>query len=163
MKNTVTINARKFDGEIHKTWKCDLIEQNKNLLVFRGIFQDEIKHVDLGVIRPGTISYEYYWLDRWYNVFRFHEPEGALRNYYCNVNIPPTFESGVLEYIDLDLDVLISNEFKIEILDYEEFETNSKKFNYSEEMKKNAKKALTDLINLFVERNFPFDFPHPSY
>jgi protein associated with RNAse G/E len=161
MKKIVTVNARKYNGKIHKTWKCDLIERNKNLLIFEGVFQDEIKHIDLGIIRPGTVSYEYYWLDRWYNVFRFHEPEGTLRNYYCNVNMPPTFESGVLDYVDLDLDVLISRNFKIEILDFKEFEMNSKKFNYTEETVKNVRTALTDLINLVFEKRFPFDFPHP--
>ncbi|HEX8636751.1 MAG TPA: DUF402 domain-containing protein [Pyrinomonadaceae bacterium] len=161
MKKTVIINARKFDGKIHRTWNCDLIDRIGNLLIFKGIFQDEIKHSDLKVIRPGTVSYEYYWLDRWYNVFRFHEPEGDLRNFYCNVNTPPTFESGVLDYVDLDLDVLISDDFKIEILDVAEFEINAKKFGYPEIIKKKAQTGLADLIKLALNRQFPFDFLKP--
>lgn len=160
MKKTITVNARKFDGKIHKTWNCELIERDDELLIFKGVFQEQIKHPDLGIIRPGTVSYEYYWLDRWYNVFRFHDPERTLRNFYCNVNSPPTFESNVLDYVDLDLDVLISVDFNIRILDVEEFEINAKKYGYSEELKRNAQSGLSELINLARSRRFPFDNLH---
>ena len=106
-ENLIQINARKFDNKIHRSWKCKFIEQRDSLLIFAGEFDREITHNDLGIIRRGTVSYEYYWLDRFYNIFRFHEPEGSLRNFYCNVNVPPTFENGVLDYIDLDIDVLV--------------------------------------------------------
>jgi len=74
----ITINSRKFDGKIHRSWQAESIAQKDSLLIFVGEFDKEVKHSHLGVIRRGTISYEYYWLDRWYNVFRFHEPDGDL-------------------------------------------------------------------------------------
>lgn len=160
MKKIITINARKFDGKIHRSWNCELINQIDSLLIFVGKFVEEVRHFDLGIIRPETISYEYYWLDRWYNVFRFHEPEGDFRNYYCNVNTPPTFKSGVLDYIDLDIDVLISKDFKIKVLDFEEFETNSEKFGYSEDIMNRVQLTLDEIIDSAQKRKFPFDFPH---
>ena len=74
---------------------------------------------------PATISYEFYWLDKWFNVFRFYEPDGTFRNFYCNINIPPTFENGILEYTDLDVDVIVDKNFSRTILDQDEFEENS--------------------------------------
>ena len=65
--------------------------------MFLGVFDLEVEHPDLGIIRRGTVSYEYYWLDQWYNVFRFENPDGPLRNYYCNVNMPPVFANNVLD------------------------------------------------------------------
>lgn len=160
MKKNITINARKFGGEIHRSWNCELIEQIDTLLIFVGVFKDEIVHPELGIIRPGTVSYEYYWLDRWYNIFRFHEPEGALRNFYCNINLPPTFEAGVLDYVDLDIDLLVSENFQIKVLDLEEFEINSVKFNYPKPVIEKAFASLTDLISLAEQRHFPFNFPY---
>jgi protein associated with RNAse G/E len=157
MNKTVIVNARKFDGGIHRSWECDLIEQAGDLLIFIGVFKNEITHPDLGVIRPDTISYEYYWLNRWYNVFRFHEPNGDFRNFYCNVNSPPKFESGILDYVDLDVDVLISKNFEIEVLDIEEYRINSEKYRYSDEIKKNVKSSVSELIYLAENRQFPFD------
>src|SRR5215210_5537237 len=84
-----TINSRKYDQSIRRSWQCRLLQQSGRLFVFEGVFDLDVQHDDLGIIRRGSVSYEYYWLDRWYNVFRFHEPEGQLRNYYCNINTPP--------------------------------------------------------------------------
>ncbi len=134
-----------------------MIEQKDSLLIFVGEFKKEVKHSHLGVIRRGTISYEFYWLDLWYNVFRFHEPDGDLRNYYCNVNLPPKFKNGVLDYIDLDIDVLVWKDFAYEILDLDEFEENSKIFNYSEDLIRKTKDNLAKLLTLIENRNFPFN------
>jgi protein associated with RNAse G/E len=156
-KEFVTINSRKFDGTIHRTWKANLIEQQKSLLTFVGEFEKEIKHQHLGLIRRGTISYEFYWLDGWFNVFRFHEIDGSLRNFYCNLNMPPKFENNILDYVDLDVDVLVWKDFSVEILDMDEFEENSKKFNYSAEIKKKTNESLNKILELIENRDFPFD------
>lgn len=153
----IIINSRKFDGKIHRSWKAELIEKTDSLLIFVGEFEKEVKHSNLGVIRRGTVSYEYYWLDRWYNIFRFHEPGGALRNFYCNVNMPPKFENGVLDYVDLDMDILVWKDFKYEILDAEEFEENAGKYKYSENLKQTVDLNVKEIINLIENRKYPFN------
>jgi len=153
---TVTINSRKFNGDIHRAWKAELLEKRGSLLVFKGVFENEVRHSKLGVIGRGTISYEYYWLDRWYNVFRFHEPDGALRNFYCNINLPPSFENEVLDYIDLEIDVLVAKDFETEILDLDEFEENSKFYGYPKEIIAGTFLALDELLKIIERRRFPF-------
>jgi protein associated with RNAse G/E len=157
-QNTFTINSRKFDGEIYRSWKAELIEQTKTLLIFAGIFENEINHTHLGIIRPGTVSYEYYWTNRWYNIFRFHEPEGELRNFYCNVNQPPVFDGSSLNYIDLDIDVLVWKDLSFEILDWDEYKDNADKFKYSPELKNKVNESLKEILNLIKNKSFPFDF-----
>lgn len=153
----ITINSRKFDGKIHRSWKAEFIEQKDSLLTFIGEFEKEINHTHLGVIGRGTVSYEFYWLDRWYNIFRFHEPGGDLRNFYCNINMPPTFEEGILDYVDLDIDVLVWKDYSFEILDTDEFEENSIKFKYSHEIHNKIKKSLEELKKMIENKLFPFD------
>ena len=110
----------------------------------------------LGTISSGTISTEYYWLDRWYNVFRFSDPDRRLKNYYCNVNQPPTFDGHVLSYIDLDIDVLVAPDLTYKILDVEDFEANARRYAYPEEVQANARRAVTELTRLIESRAFPF-------
>jgi uncharacterized protein len=153
----VIINSRKFDGKIHRSWKAELVEQKNSLLIFVGEFEIEVNHSHLGVIRRGTLSYEFYWLDRWYNIFRFHEPGGALRNFYCNINMPPKFENGVLDYVDLDIDILVWKDFKYEILDADEFEENAQTYNYSNNLKQTVASNVKELISLIENRKFPFN------
>lgn len=151
------INSRKYSGSIGKSWTCELIEQLGSMLVFKGVFDHEIKHEHLGVIRRGTMSHEYYWLDRWFNVFRFHEPDGAFRNYYCNINMPPTFVNDVLNYIDLDIDIMAANDGTHSILDSDEFEENALKYNFSDDLRKRVSDTVAEVITMIKLRQFPFE------
>ena len=155
MDQRVTINSRKYDGSVRRNWHCRLLETNGTQLVFLGIFEAEVSHPDLGLIRRGTLSYEYYWTDRWYNIFRFHEPNGSLRNYYCNINMPPKFSGDVLDYVDLDIDVLVWPDLSYAVLDEDEFEENAKFFNYPQTVIDQAHRALAEVVDLITSGKLP--------
>lgn len=157
-KKLVTINSRKLDGEIHRSWKAELIEETEDYYIFLGVFDSEVKHSKLGVIRRNTISYEFYWKNKWFNIFRFHDPEGDLRNFYCNINQPPELKNGTLNYIDLDLDVLVWQDLSFEILDIDEFQEHILKYKYSEELQKKAQTGLQEILKMIEKRDFPFDY-----
>lgn len=157
-KRIVKINSRKFDGKIHRSWNAEFLQQTASLLTFVGEFENEVKHPHLGVIRRGTVSHEFYWLNRGYNVFRFHEPEGGLRNFYCNINLPPKFENDVLDYVDLDIDVLVWKDFSFEILDSDEFEENAVAFDYPKTLRDDVDGNLQEILSLIKQKSFPFDY-----
>ena len=154
--NSVTVISRKYDLSVRRIWKCRLIERRDPLLVFVGEFDQAVEHADLGLIEKDTVSYEYYWLDRWYNVFRFHTPSGEFRNFYCNINMPPKFEDGVLHYIDLDIDVIAWPDGRVVTLDEAEFRSNAAQFHYPETVQTKARFALAELSKLIRLREFPF-------
>lgn len=154
----IIIRACKYDGLEHRRWHARLVSRRGPLVVLDARFDRLIKHDLLGTILPGTISVEYYWLDRWYNVFRFHEPTGGLRSYYCNVNVPPVFDGSVLSYVDLDIDILVEPDLSYRVVDLDEFETNSAHFRYPSEVRERAHAALQELVTLIESRQFPFDY-----
>lgn len=156
-KTRIEVRAYKYDGLLHRTWAAELLRQEGSLIVLDATFPDEIIHDLLGTIASGTHSLEYYWLDRWYNVFRFAQPDGQLRNYYCNLNVPATLADNVLSYVDLDLDILVEPDFSYRILDVEEFERNTELYGYSAEVQANARQALDDLVRMIETRAFPFN------
>lgn len=151
----VTINSRKYDQRIRRSWTARLVAQEMNLLIFEGVFDRDVDHPDLGFIKCGTISREYYWLDRWYNIFRFHEPDGTLRNYYCNVNMPPVFLGNDLDYIDLDIDIVVWPDGRYEVLDEAEFERNELQFAYPDAVRRKAADAVGELIALIESDELP--------
>lgn len=155
--NRVTINSRKFDNKIHRSWNANVVEQDSTRIIFCGEFDKEISHSHIGVIRRKTVSYEYYWFDRWYSIFRFHEPDGKFRNFYCNINQPPVFENNVLDYVDLDIDVIVWDDSRTEILDMDEFESNAVKYRYPETLIKKTLQSLDELLELIDKRQFPFN------
>ena len=147
----------KYDGREHRSWPARIARSTGPLLVLDAVFDEEIEHDLLGTISAGTISTEYYWLDRWYNVFRFSDTENRLKSYYCNVNQPPHFDGRVLSYIDLDIDVLVAPDLTYKILDVDDFEENARLYNYPPDVQMNARAALDQLIEMIETGEFPFN------
>lgn len=153
----IVVRALKFDGREHRRWNARLMQQESSLLVLAAVFDQEVRHPELGLIERGTVSIEYYWLKRWYNVFRFLEPCGKLRNFYCNVNLPPHFDGRSLSYVDLDMDIVVAPGLTYEILDLDEFEINAESYQYPNDVRRRAHLALEELVALIEARQFPFN------
>jgi hypothetical protein len=148
----------KYDGREHRRWPARIAKAVGPLIVLDAVFDEEIEHELLGNVSSGTISTEYYWLDRWYNVFRFSSADWVLQKFYCNINTPPQFDGRILSYIDLDIDVVVEPDLTYRILDEDDFEQNAKSYAYPEEIRANARRALAALIGLIESRSFPFDY-----
>lgn len=151
----VTVISRAYDKSIRRSWKATLIRREGALIELVGEFDRDVEHPHLGSISRGTVSHEYYWLDRWYNIFRFHEPTGELRNYYCNIGMPPTFADSVVDYVDLDIDVLIWPDHTCEVLDQVEFDLNACKYSIPKQVHEKVHENLADLILFIEEGRFP--------
>lgn len=119
-------------------------------------FDCDVQHHFLGEIPRGTRTVEYYWLDRWFNVFQFLDDEGGTRLYYCNVSALPKLEGDVLSYVDLDLDLLVQPDLTYQLLDTEEFATNAEHWSYSAETRRQALASVAELESMIRERQFPF-------
>ncbi|HKY44180.1 MAG TPA: DUF402 domain-containing protein [Pyrinomonadaceae bacterium] len=153
----ILVSVHKYDGTEYRRWPARIAKTVGPLLILDAVFDEEIQHDLLGTIVSGTISTEYYWLDRWYNVFRFSDPHQKLKNFYCNINVPPRFDGRVLSYIDLDIDVLVEPDLTYKILDEDDFEENAQRYHYPQEVQVNARAALAELIELIESRSFPFN------
>ena len=159
--NEITVVVLKHDGSEYRRWRGQLIEQDGALLVVHAEFEVDVSHALLGEIKRGARLIEYYWLDRWYNVFRFLDEDDCTRLYYCNINKPPAFDGGVLSYIDLDIDVVVKPDYSYEVQDLEEFEVNSQRYGYTTGEKKNVEEALEELTGMIQSRQFPFQLVGP--
>ncbi len=153
---SITVKVFKHDGREYRRWQAQLAHCEGQLILLDAEFDVDVSHEILGEIKRSTKTVEYYWLDRWYNVFRFLKEDGSTRLWYCNINTPPQFAGGILSYTDLDIDVLVQPDFSFQVLDLHEFETNAEKYGYSDEEKAQAHAALQDLIAMIEERQFPF-------
>ncbi|MEP6847908.1 MAG: DUF402 domain-containing protein [Acidobacteriota bacterium] len=159
MDKILRVNAKKFDGRVNKEWEAAVVEHIGSGILVKGVFAFDVDHIKLGFLKEGTLSYEYYWPDRWYNVFRFHEPDGSPRSFYCNVAMPALISDTLIEYVDLDIDLIVDREFNYEILDLEEFEERRIKLAYPEDVVAKAKTAQIELVELVTAREFPFVWP----
>jgi len=152
----ITVRVLKYDGTEYRRWNARLTRQEDSLLVLDAEFEDDVQHQLLGEIKRGTRTIEYYWLDRWYNVFRFLDEDGATRLFYCNVNMPPAYADSTLSYVDLDIDILVQPDLSYQVLDQDEFEKHAELFGYDEKTRRKAHSAVADLIAMIEMRQFPF-------
>jgi len=155
-ETSITINSRKYDRSLHKTWSANLVCDTDEYWLLEGRFEMEVRHPELGTISAGTRSYEYFWKQRWFSIFRFHEPDGKFRNYYCNINLPPQMKEHQLDFIDLDVDILVLPESEIRVLDRDEFAMNSSRWNYPTDLVREVHATVEELIQMITRSEFPF-------
>jgi protein associated with RNAse G/E len=152
----ITVRVLKYDGAEYRRWNALVTRRAGSLIILNAEFEYDVQHQLLGNIQRGTRTIEYYWLDRWYNIFQFLDEAGRTRVFYCNINTPPTFADGTLSYVDLDIDVLVQPDLSCQVLDLEEFRANAVRYDYSGEVESMARAAVDELISLIERREFPF-------
>jgi len=110
---------------------------------------------DLGyaVFEPGDRFLEYYYTDRWYNIFDIASKDGQRKGWYCNITEPAVIYDDRIEQIDLFLDVWITPNGKTLLLDEDEFASD---ITLSAEQREGAQKGLQDLLKMLAARQEAF-------
>ncbi|HEX7956636.1 MAG TPA: DUF402 domain-containing protein, partial [Pyrinomonadaceae bacterium] len=144
----ILVHSCKHDGRVNRRWAARVARREGSLIVLDAVFAEEVRHSLIGTIEAGTRSTEFFWTDRWYSVFRFETPEGALLKFYCNINTPARLESGVLSFVDLDVDVLVEPDFSHTVLDEDEFARHSELYGYPDSYRAGVRHAVEEILRL---------------
>lgn len=110
---------------------------------------------DLGYTRfePGDRFVEYYYTDRWFNIFAIASREGTRKGWYCNITEPALVSSDVIRQVDLYLDVWVNPEGQPLILDEDEFVAATM---LSDEQREGAQRGLQSLLWMLESRQGAF-------
>jgi len=92
---------------------------------------------------------------RWYNIVALIEENGI--RYYCNVASPPYVSGTTLTYIDYDLDVILLPDGTRQVVDVQEYETHSRLYRYSDDVKEKVAAGLAELTARMDAGSTPFD------
>jgi len=77
---------------------------------------------DYVTLREGDLFTEWFYSDRWYNVFRVQDVDtGQLKGYYCNLTRPAQIHDSYLYAEDLALDVFVQPGGSTLLLDENEY------------------------------------------
>lgn len=139
---TIRVRSFRYDKSINKEWTANVEEIDGSRIVLSGRFATRVEHPALGVIEAGTMTIEYFWTDRWYNLFRFLNDNGSVKLDYFNIAAPAVLSDRMLDFVDLDLDLVVRGSGRIEILDEEEFRVNSIRLGYDPETVRCAHDSL---------------------
>jgi protein associated with RNAse G/E len=113
--------------------------------------RDDMPFMDV-VLKKGDRFVEYYYSDRWYNIFVIYDrDDGQLKGWYCNIGKPAVIEEGMVSYVDLALDLWVSADGRQTVLDQAEFEA----LVLNAELRRGALQGLNDLKQVFLNEKPP--------
>ena len=127
MPDNVTVDKLNLAGEVTVTWTGQVLRRDEREVVLEAIFTHSAR--DLGYVRlgPGDRFVEYYYTDRWYNVFAIYNAgDGVFKGWYCNITRPAEISakpdgSVRVRAVDLALDYFRQPGGREFVLDEDEF------------------------------------------
>lgn len=142
----ITVQKKNPAGEVTYQYEGVLIERDENSITLEALFDRTDMPFQDVVFKTGDRFVEYYYSDRWYNIFAIHDrDDGKVKGWYCNVGMPAVIEDGVVSYVDLALDLWVSANGQQTVLDEAEFE----ELNIEPELRVNALNGLEELKRQF--------------
>lgn len=143
-----------------------LDDQGQEKIRYTGLWHKDLPHGvviqarwtlparDLGYTRfeLGDLFVEYYYDDRWFNVFMISSDAGVLKGWYCNIAEPAHIDGDLIEQVDLLLDVWVDASGEVLMLDEDEFAA----ANLSERQREGARQGLAHLLQIVEGRQEMF-------
>ena len=148
------IKVQKKDpaGKVLIEYEGDELRRDAHSIVLEALFtRDDMPFIDV-TFKKGDRFVEYYYSDRWYNIFVIYDRDsGNIKGWYCNIGEPAVIEAHLVSYVDLALDLWISTDGKQTVLDQDEFEA----LDLNGELRRGALSGLEELKNLFLNNKPP--------
>ena len=116
---------RKFDhrGRERARYEGDVIERSARAVRLRAVWRTPPVALPYVTIETGDVVIEDFYADQWRNVMAFQSgTTGKLKGWYANVTRPAQISQDVIDWVDLALDVWMSADGELRILDEDEFE-----------------------------------------
>lgn len=118
------LTVYKLDEKGNQVWEYGAIELERGSSFVRlcAFFNREDLDLGFAVFARGDRFVEYFYNDRWYNIFAVYEGDSErLKGWYCNVCRPATLGETTIHCEDLALDVWAAPDGKLLVLDEDEF------------------------------------------
>lgn len=156
----VQIHGYKHDGSLHRVWtNTYVIDDNESFLV-TGNHRTKVIESNGRSWYTKEPALCYFFENEWFNIIAMFKKDGI--HYYCNVSSPYVYDTEAIKYIDYDLDIRLYPNGKLIVLDHKEFNDNSLKMHYSDDIKTIANHAIVELKEWIKEKRPPFDKVTPK-
>lgn len=149
----ITVVKRDASGQVRARYEGEVLARTATSVIIQAQWTSPTR--DLGYTRfePGDRFIEYYYSDRWFNIFAIASPSGARKGWYCNVAEPAHIFTERVEQVDLYLDVWVNPTGAIRVLDEDEFASATA---LSESQRQGARQGLQALLQMIAARQEMF-------
>lgn len=151
--DSIVVHKLNLDGEEKLNYRGRVLERTPNAVVLEAFFTRERMALGYVTLKPGDRFVEYFYADRWYNVFVIYDgDDGQLKGWYCNVTRPAVIAGGQVSAVDLALDLWVAPDGSARVLDEDEFAA----LPLAPEEAAAARAAIGELRALAAEHAGPF-------
>jgi len=150
---TVTIRKLDHDGRQVTAYPGQVLRREDHAVVLRTAWDRAPLDVGYVVLEPGDRWTEYFYADRWYNIFEIRASDGRLKGWYCNVTRPARISADEVLWEDLALDLWVAPDGETLVLDEDEFAA----LPLTPAHREAAQQALAELQEMVAQKAAPFD------
>ncbi|HLX58491.1 MAG TPA: DUF402 domain-containing protein [Ktedonobacteraceae bacterium] len=140
-------------GETRVQYEGEIVKHLADGVVIQAYWKHAAKYLGYVSFEPGDRFTEYYFTDRWYNIFDIANAGGQRKGWYCNIAQPAAIFEDRIEQVDLLLDVWVDPHGIAIVLDEDEFEADS---TLNAEMRAGALDGLQALLQMIAAQKEPF-------
>jgi len=118
-----SVTIRKLDhiGSQVTAYPGVVLQRDGQSIVLRTAWERDPMDLGFVVLEPGDRWTEYFYVDRWYNIFEIRTSDGRLKGWYCNVTRPACITDDDVTAEDLALDLWVAPDGQMQVLDEDEF------------------------------------------
>lgn len=151
----ITVNKLSTLGEIKIQYQGEILERSADSIIIEAFWKLPLK--DLGYIcfEPGDRFVEYYFTNRWFNIFDISSVNNERKGWYCNITEPAAIYGDQIKQKDLLLDVWVDPWGSPLVLDEDEFEADT---TLDETQRQGAQKGLQELLQMIADQIAPFSY-----
>jgi predicted RNA-binding protein associated with RNAse of E/G family len=150
MVTIVKLNAL---GAVKIQYQGEVIERLANGVIIEAYWSLPAKDLGYTAFEPGDTFHEYYYTDRWYNIFEITGANAVRKGWYCNVAEPAIISADRIEQVDLLLDVWVTPTGETLVLDEDEFAADK---TLGLQQRAGAQKGLQELLAVIAARQETF-------
>lgn len=152
------VTIRKLDHAGHQVtaYPGRVLRRDDHAIVLRTRWDRAPMDLGFVLLETGDRWTEYFYADRWYNIFEIRASDGRLKGWYCNITRPAHISADEVSAEDLALDLWVAPDGKMQVLDKDEFNA----LPLSPTESKLAQDALAELQALVDCKKAPFDRGH---
>ena len=151
----ITVNKLNSLGEIKIQYQGEILEDSADRIIIQAFWKQPLK--DLGYIcfEPGDRFIEYYYTNRWFNIFDIADANNERKGWYCNITEPADIHDDQIMQKDLLLDVWVDQWGSPLLLDEDEFEFDT---TLNEIQRQGARQGLHELLQMIADQIAPFSY-----
>jgi uncharacterized protein len=150
------IVVRKLDtrGRLVTSYVATVVERLPDGVLLGARWERPTLALGYTTFEMGDRFREWFYSDRWYNIFEIMGSGGALKGWYCNIAEPATITETEIRCRDLLLDLWVAPDGETIVLDEDEFAADDA---IDTSTRAQALAALAELEQMVATRKAPFD------